>query len=181
MVDQMMRRRGSLGTGRPPLLDEKARETLLTAIRAGNRLSVAARFAGVSPNTVDEWLRRGQGLDDRPPTPRYVRFYEDVTRAKAEAEVWAVAQLRRGMVDSPSAAIWWLRNTSAEWRQDLAPPVIQPGPVTNVTIESGVVVLTEREVAELARKRLQEQRSEGADDGDALRARRARLVSDSAD
>jgi hypothetical protein len=71
--------------GRPTLLSDGAGDVLLAAVRAGNRLSVAARAAGPSPSTVEEWMRRGRGLDVRPSTPVFVRFVEAIEVAQAAA------------------------------------------------------------------------------------------------
>lgn len=168
------------GQGRPPLAPAETLETFYTAIRAGNRLQAAARYAGLSVGSVEAWMARGQGRAKRPPTPRYVEFSERVERARAEAEVFAVAQVRRGMVDSPSAAIWFLRNTSPEWRQD-AMPVAPPPPVNvnaQVNVAPGVVVLSREVLEAAARMQVAANRDE---DDEHRKAARARLVSDSAD
>lgn len=174
-------RRGRAGKGRPPLVDSKVRDLLLTAIKAGNRLQVAARYAGLSPTTVEGWMRRGRGLDaTRPSQPRYVQFVKDVEEAQAHAEVYAVTQVRRAMVDDVRSAIWFLENTSAEWRQRNVPvlpvtPVSQPsiGPVGQV------VIISADQLEALGLSQLRAAREEDPD-GDARAVKRARLVTDSA-
>jgi hypothetical protein len=102
--------------GRPTLLDDRKRDLLLTAIRAGNRISAAARFAGVSPKSVNEWIRRGEGRDGRPRTEPYVSFVREVDRARAHAEVHALGTIRAAMPRSPRWAAWWLERTNPRWR-----------------------------------------------------------------
>lgn len=72
-------------------LTDECEERLLTALREGNYLSVAARHAGVSPSTVRKWLERGR----RESIGRHRLFYERYQEASAEAEVRAVAVLHR--------------------------------------------------------------------------------------
>ena len=108
-------RRGRRGRT-PLLLDDRKRSLLLAAIKAGNRLSVAATFAGVSPKSVSEWMRRGEGRDGRPAIEPYTSFVRAVEHARAEAEVAAMAAIRRAMRRNPRWAVWWLETTVPEWR-----------------------------------------------------------------
>lgn len=88
------------------------------AIRAGNRVSAAAMYAGISTTSVHEWLRRGEGRDARAATEPYVSFAREVRQARAHAEVAAVAAIRRAMPRNWRAAAWWLeRARPAEWRR----------------------------------------------------------------
>jgi hypothetical protein len=109
-------RRGRRGRT-PLLLDDRKRSLLLTAIKAGNRLSVAARFAGVSPKSVSEWMRRGEGRDGRPAIEPYTSFVRAVEHAQAESEVAAMAAIRKAMRRNPRWAVWWLETTVPEWRR----------------------------------------------------------------
>ncbi len=115
--------------GRPTLLDDGAGDVLLAAVRAGNRLSVAARAAGLAPSTVEEWMRRGRGLDVRPATPVFVRFVEAVEVAQAAAEAEAIAAVRGAMAKDWKAAAWYLANVSPYWRQSRMPPPEPPVPL----------------------------------------------------
>lgn len=45
---------------------------------------VAARAHGVTDNTVAEWVRRGEGRDDRPPTPLMTWFAAEMRKAEAQ-------------------------------------------------------------------------------------------------
>ena len=109
-------RRGRRGRT-PLLLDDRKRGLLLAAIKAGNRLSVAARFAGVSPKAAQEWMRRGEGRDGRAAVEPYLSFVRAVEHARAEAEVAAMAAIRRAMRRNPRWAVWWLEHMVPEWRR----------------------------------------------------------------
>jgi len=95
---------------------------LLAAIRRGNRLATAAQLAGLSPSTVEEWMRCGRGLDARPVTPTYMAFVEDVEQAQAEAEAEAVGAIRDAARRDWRAAAWFLSNVSPDWRRYRQPP-----------------------------------------------------------
>lgn len=152
--------------GRPPLLDPRRRQTFLAAIRAGNRLQVAARFAGISPSTVEEWVRRGQGRDSvRPKTPFHVQLVEDIENAKADAEVYALAIIRAAMREDPKWAVWFLENTDPYWRQRRvppSPPVVAQLPADPGTLAqtSNVIVISREDLKAIASQRLLAQLTE---------------------
>ena len=78
---------------------------VLNALRAGNTLSAAAKYAGVSPPTVKRWMEDLEG------------FADEVSKAEADAEVGTVAVIRQAMPKSWQAAAWWLeRRRGDEWR-----------------------------------------------------------------
>ncbi len=118
-------RRGRRGRT-PLLLDDRKRGLLLAAIKAGNRLSVAARFAGVSPKAAQEWMRRGEGRDGRPAIEPYLSFVRAVEHAQAEAEVAAMAAIRRAMRRNPRWAAWWLEHIGPR----MAPTAVIRGEAT---------------------------------------------------
>ena len=103
--------------GRRPLLYGPKRETFLAAIRAGNRVAVAATYAGISGKTVREWICRGEGRDARPAIEPYITFAREVDQAMAHAEVAALLLIRRAMARDWRAAAWFLENTCPEWRR----------------------------------------------------------------
>jgi transposase-like protein len=74
--------------GRRSKLTPDTHERIISAIRAGNYVDTAARFAGVHPSTVWRWWSEG-GEDEAEPAKR--EFREAVERARAEAEVRMVA------------------------------------------------------------------------------------------
>jgi transposase len=99
---------------RPTKLTEKVHERILQAIRAGNYVESAAVAAGIAPSTFYRWLERGRvesgGI--------YHALEEDVRRAEAEAEVHAVAVIRKAMPGDWRAAMAYLeRRHPARWRR----------------------------------------------------------------
>ena len=62
----------------------------------------------MSENTVNEWVRRGTGEDDRPASSRYVSFAQEVAKMQAAAGLKAVAVVRGAMDKSWQAAAWFL-------------------------------------------------------------------------
>ena len=128
--------------GRRPLLDGPKREVFLMAIRAGNRVSAAATYAGISTTSVHEWLRRGEGRDARAATEPYVSFAREVRQARAHAEVAAVAKIRAAMPRNWRAAAWWLERTNPAWRRpkdrgETTVPVTPPAQPQNLIYISG--------------------------------------------
>jgi hypothetical protein len=121
------------------MLDEGVTGMLLAAIRAGNRLSVAARLAGLSPSTVEEWMRRGRGTDARPATPAHVRFVEAVEVAEAAAEADLLAAVQGATPRDWRAAAWLLANRSPDWRRNRLTPDEPPPPLPRPTSQLGPV------------------------------------------
>jgi hypothetical protein len=79
--------------GRPAKLTADLHVTLVNAVRLGTSLPVAAAYMGLSPHTVKEWVRRGEGWDGRPTTGLYATFAVDIKRAQAADEVRRIARL----------------------------------------------------------------------------------------
>src|SRR5436190_9865073 len=80
---------------RPSKLTDEVEAKILRAIRAGNDMTVAARYAGVHPSTFHAWMRQGdpQGADRRHARQR--RFRENVEQARAESEVHSVTVIAK--------------------------------------------------------------------------------------
>lgn len=145
------------GRGRPICLDPTRRRLFLAAIRAGNRVPVAATLAGLSAATVQEWIRRGDGRDHRPAKPFYRQFVDDVETARAEAEVYAVSVIWKAMAKDPRWAVWWLERTDPYWCQRRMPPqpvqgAVDPSPDTNPTM--GVITISPEELRAMGLTRL---------------------------
>jgi transposase len=99
---------------RPTKLTPETRDRILQALRAGNHAEAACRAAGIATSTSYSWLDRGE----REPDALYGAFAEAVRRAEAEAEVHAVAVVRRAMADDWRAALAYLeRRHPARWRR----------------------------------------------------------------
>jgi hypothetical protein len=78
--------------GRPSKLTPEVRDKIVTAIRAGNFISTAAAYAGVSESAVFAWLAEGR-QEDAPADK--AEFLAAVTRARAATEVQLVGHVLR--------------------------------------------------------------------------------------
>lgn len=74
--------------GRPSKLTPEVKKRLIDAVKAGNYFEAACRFAGISLSTFYRWIERGQ----RSRSGEFREFWEELTRAEAEAEARMVAQ-----------------------------------------------------------------------------------------
>lgn len=99
---------------RPTKLTPEVRQRVVAAIRAGNYAEPSARSAGISPATFYRWMERGQNQK----RGIYRDFYEEVSKAEADAEVEAVARLRKAMPDDWRAVTTYLeRRYPGRWRR----------------------------------------------------------------
>ena len=147
-------------SGRPTLLDDHARTILLEAVRNGHRLANAARLAGVAPETLAEWLRRGRGQDVRPATPVYERLVAEVELAQAEAEQRVLQVVIDAMPRDPRLAVWWLENAHPDWRRHRVLP--EPERVAPVAApRSDVFILDPDTLRRLAQLKLAERDPDG--------------------
>jgi hypothetical protein len=99
---------------RPTKLTRDRHERMVQMLRAGNYRDAAARAAGIAPSTLYSWLERGSNEQLGP----YHEFAAAVQQAEAEAEVYAVAIIRRAMSDDWRAAATYLERRHPErWRR----------------------------------------------------------------
>ena len=99
---------------RPSKLTPEVAQRIVAAIRAGNYAEPSARSAGISPATFYRWMERGE----KQRRGIYHDFYEEVRRAEADAEVEAVARVRKGMADDWRACMNFLeRRYPKRWRR----------------------------------------------------------------
>ncbi len=97
--------------GRPSKLTHELRERIVALVASGVPLDTAGRSCGLGKDVPSEWLRRGEGRDDRPGREPFVGFTAAVRQAEGQAEAEAVAQLLRG--DWKGAA-WFLERRFPE-------------------------------------------------------------------
>jgi hypothetical protein len=98
--------------GRTTRLTPKVADSIVTAVRSGAPLEVAAQAVGIPPGTFWEWMARGEDRDpDRPGSPLYADFAERVRKAEAEIHVLTIGTIRNAAVQRGSweAARAWLR------------------------------------------------------------------------
>lgn len=96
--------------GRPTKLTPDTHNKIITALKAGNYLDTAARYAGVDPGTVHRWLNKG--IDPEAPE-EYREFRDAVENARAEAEARNVALIQQAAnAGTWQAAAWYLERTA---------------------------------------------------------------------
>lgn len=97
------------GRGRQTKLTPEVSKKICDAVRAGNFISVAARYAGVGPETVMDWQARGRGTHrSRRQLKVFVDFVHDLDAAEAAAEVQANIHWRAAMPKDWKASQKWL-------------------------------------------------------------------------
>lgn len=101
------RKRTPRHIGRVSKLSPEISKRICDAIRAGNYESVAARYAGVSPQTLVTWKRKGAEATSR--SNIYRTFLEDLDAAEAAAEVSANLHWRAAMPKDWHASERWLQ------------------------------------------------------------------------
>lgn len=115
-------------------LDEALVEKIVQFIRLGNYVSVACAACGISEQAFYKWLRNarasidqyGEDVDNWPDGVPDIRRLEvsmvqSLQVADAEAEAYAVGQMRKHMEKNWQAAATWLeRRHGARWRRRIA-------------------------------------------------------------
>ena len=86
--------------GRPPIeLTEELHELIISALKAGNYVETAAALAGIHPDTLREWVKKGRRGD-----PRYEELANDIAKAIAAAEARDLSVIGRAAQDYWQAA-----------------------------------------------------------------------------
>jgi hypothetical protein len=125
LPDRTARRRGPL----PGVKVHRALEDRIAAsILDGATPRAAAVAAGLPAQTFDEWMRRGRRHDERPATPRLVRFAARIDRAIATAQVAAEQEVRK------SHPLEWLRAAARDVWTDRRQLAVSPGPPEDLEI-----------------------------------------------
>jgi hypothetical protein len=99
---------------KPSRLTEAVQKAIVQSVSCGASIPVAAGACGIPRATVEEWMRRGEGLDDRPPAPHYAAFAKAVREAQAVSEDHAIKVVRNAMNKTWTAAAWFLERTNPE-------------------------------------------------------------------
>ena len=119
--------------GRPTKLEPATVKAIATALGIGAPIGSACRAAGIGVTTFKTWMERGrsEAEDDAP----YRAFRASVKKARATAQIHALAMVRRAMPDHWQAAAWYLERTDPKrWGRKLAPPEPQPAPPPRASI-----------------------------------------------
>jgi transposase len=133
---------------RPSKLSAEVTDRVVQAVRAGNYADAACQAAGISPSTYYRWMGRGA----QEPGSEYARFRKAVLRAEAEAEVYAVAILRRAMGEDWRAAMAYLeRRHPTRWRTHQCTELVgkDGGPIHTQHTRLDLARLSDAELATL--------------------------------
>ena len=88
----------------PELLDK-----ICSALRAGNTRKASAEYAGITEETFYQWMKHN------------LSFLSAIKKAEADAEVSAVAIIKKAMPETWTAAAWWLeRRKPNDYGRNLA-------------------------------------------------------------
>ncbi|OWK45637.1 hypothetical protein [Fimbriiglobus ruber] len=101
--------------GRPTKLTLLAQKIILMALEGGTTRRTAAERAGVSPRTLQLWLRVGLSPDA---DPEYREFRVEVLRAEARAVLECVEIVRNAAHKDWKAAAWWLERHCPEYAKN---------------------------------------------------------------
>jgi hypothetical protein len=98
------------------MYNKKRHDVIVAAVRNGNYRTVAAKLAGISPNTLQMWLADAKDNPDS----KYWRLRTDMETAEAECEADMVEVVRdaalSGRPNTWQAAMTWLeRKDPARW------------------------------------------------------------------
>lgn len=98
------------------VLTDEVRDRVCQAIRSGSSIQAAAGYAGVSPGSVEGWLRQGRARTGK---PEHERFADAVDQAYADWEVAAVGRLYQLGMDGDAKSLMFLleRKLPARWGQ----------------------------------------------------------------
>jgi transposase-like protein len=92
--------------GRPTKFNPERCEKIITALRGGNYRETACKYAGISNQTLRNWLKQAENPDA---PPEYMEFLCAVEKAEADAEVADIALIRRSAQDGQWQAAAWIR------------------------------------------------------------------------
>jgi hypothetical protein len=97
-------------------------------IKAGNYVTTALEFVGISRSAFDRWMNIGEQEIERihsgeRPDARlriFVKLFEEIHRARANAEVRSVMLVNKAAEDDWRAAAWYLERAQPErWGRKL--------------------------------------------------------------
>jgi len=98
--------------GHPSKFNEDRAEKLLQAVRGGNYLETAARYAGLSYSTLRRWILKA---DDPDAPPEYGEFRDALEKARADAEVASLAKIQKAASEGAwQASAWYLERSWPE-------------------------------------------------------------------
>jgi transposase-like protein len=125
------------------LSDEKRRELLNLLRSTPVSINVAAAAVGLNPETVLEWIRRGERRDDRRATPGHAKFAREVREAQALCQLRFTAPVVSSALraaeqrtpDSIEDCKWVLKSRFNDWN---------PVQKVDVQVETKVMEIVDR-------------------------------------
>ena len=93
---------------------------IVEALTNGNYMETAARYAGITPQCLYNWINRGgeerqritDGAKPKPAEAPYVDFVEAVEKARSQAEMRNVALIQKAAMDGTwQASAWFLERS----------------------------------------------------------------------
>lgn len=133
---------------RPSKLSAEVTDRVVQAVRAGNYADAACQSAGIGASTYYRWMSRGA----QEPGSEFAAFRDAVLRAEAEAEVHAVAIMRRAMGEDWRAAVAYLeRRHPLRWRTRTQTELVGKGggPIQTAHTSIDLARLSDAELATL--------------------------------
>jgi hypothetical protein len=79
-------RRNKKDGGRPTKLTKEIATAIYGELRSGSPIDMTADLVGVPRATLREWVRRGEGNDERPAAEPYIGFAKGYRQARATGE-----------------------------------------------------------------------------------------------
>ncbi|MFY1829125.1 hypothetical protein ACN47A_24615 [Myxococcus fulvus] len=122
---------------------------LVSALRKGCTLRIAATLAGTSPKVLENWLRRGRDAIEARKRSRYTELVLEVERAQAEYQAGLLAKADDAILDktmNDKVLRWRLGVADREFRavRETAESTDGQGPFELVKPEDAVRSLTEK-------------------------------------
>lgn len=76
------------GPGRPTKLSHQVQEAIAADIEQGRSMRSAARKQDLTPQTIMNWMQRGEADKEEGKENEYTQFFDRITRAKGYGEEW---------------------------------------------------------------------------------------------
>lgn len=89
--------------GRPSKLAPQVQARIVQAIALGSVYELAAGYGGISYNTLNEWMKKGEAAKGGP----FREFYEAVKEAEGAAAVGWLAKIEKAANDGAWQAAAW--------------------------------------------------------------------------
>lgn len=98
-------------TGRPSKLTDTIKRRIIEVIGVGGNKTLAAKYAGVSRQTIHDWLARGE----KQKKGIYRDFLDEFRRAEARPEILAMGMIQRAIQNGDLQSAKWYLEKRAGW------------------------------------------------------------------